>query len=337
MPPNTPVFLLGLAVGTGLLLLGALLGYLLGKRMALASQAAERQHFLMLLQNMSQWTTDFAGDVSNYQTQISALSKRVQGNPGAPREEILGLLSQIMQANQHLQNRLDSAEERLESQTHQIADYLTEARTDGLTGLTNRRSFDQALDELYSNWVDKHVPFSLALIDIDHFKNINDTYGHPAGDAVLIKVAEIMRNEIRDAVCVARYGGEEFAILSLKPASETADTIDRLRDVISKVEFQSDSHVIPVTLSGGTAQIGNDDQVNKVVRRSDEALYAAKLGGRNRVYLHDGNLCRLVTKVPAVSAVRDLRSETMRSVAEEDSHRRIQERLARIVEEESRR
>ena len=337
MPPNTPVFLLGLAVGTGLLLLGAGLGYWLGRRLAIASQAAERQQFLMLLQNMSQWTTEFAGDVSNYQTQISALSKRVQGNPGAPREEILGLLSQIMQANQHLQNRLDSAEERLESQTHQIADYLTEARTDGLTGLTNRRSFDQALDDLFTNWTSTHVPFSLALIDIDHFKKINDTYGHPAGDAVLIKVAEIMRTEFQDAACVARYGGEEFAVLSLKPLTETADALDRLRDVISKVRFESDAQVIPVTLSGGAAQIATDDQVSKLVRRSDEALYAAKLGGRNRIYLHDGNLCRLVTKLPAASTVRDLRTDTMRSIAEEDSHRRIQQRLERIVEEESRR
>ena len=342
MPPNYPVFFLGLAVGIGLLAFGMLLGYWLGRRKA-AGSVVDREQFLSFLQNLSSWTTEFAGDVSNYQSQLSNLSERMQDSSGAPREEILGLLSQIMQANQQLKHRLDTAEERLESQTHQIADYLTEARTDGLTGLFNRRSFDQTLDELYAGWVNKHVPFSLALIDIDHFKKINDTYGHPAGDAVLTKMAELMQSECNDAVCVARYGGEEFAVLSLKTLEETADTIDRLRAKVARTEFQHEGVVIPVTLSGGTTRVEGDDQIAKIVRRSDEALYAAKLSGRNRIYLHDGNICRLVTKIaPTITAARDLRSEPVRaepvrSVVEDDSHRRIQERLQRIVEEESKR
>ncbi len=166
-----------------------------------------------------------------------------------------------MKANQQLQQRLDSAEERLESQTHQIADYLTEARTDGLTGLTNRKAFDQTVDELYLQWQSKHQAFTLSLIDIDHFKKINDTYGHPAGDAVLKKVSETLRTEFRDAVCVARYGGEEFAILTLMPMDEAADCLDRLRNVVSRTEFRHEDTVIPVTLSGGVAQIAGDDKM----------------------------------------------------------------------------
>lgn len=337
MPPNTPVFLLGLGVGTALLVAGVLLGFWLGRGSAQTGQVVDRQQFLGFLQNLSHWTTEFAGDVSKYQTELTSISQRVQGNPEAPREEILSLLTQIMQANQQLQNRLDTAEERLESQTHQIADYLTEARTDGLTGLTNRKAFDQTLDELYANWQTKHQPFSLGLIDIDHFKKINDTYGHPAGDTVLKKVAETMRTEFRDAVCVARYGGEEFAILTLLPEDAAAENLDRLRSTISKMEFRHEDVVIPVTISGGTARITVDDKIGKLVRRSDEALYAAKLDGRNRVYMHDGNICRLFTKVAPQTQPRDPRAEAVRNIAHEDSQRRLQERLARIVEEEARR
>ncbi len=336
MPPNTTIFLLGLAVGTGLLVIGVLLGFFLGRRAGAASQVVDRRQFLGFLQNLSHWTSEFAVDVSKYQTQISSINERVQGGKDTPREEILGLLTQIMQANQQLQQRLDSAEERLESQTHQIADYLTEARTDGLTGLTNRKAFDQTLDELYLQWQSKSQTFTLSLVDIDHFKKINDTHGHPAGDAVLKKFAETLRTEFRDAVCVARYGGEEFAILSQLPVEDAADCLDRLRSVIGRTEFRHEDTVIPVTMSGGAAQVIGDDKIGKVVRRSDEALYAAKLGGRNRVFLHDGKLCRLVTKLPPVTA-RDLRADAVPNLSEQNSTSRIQERIKRIVEEESQR
>lgn len=335
VPPNPSLFLLGLGVGTGLLVAGVLLGFWLGRRAAAANagRLVDRQQFLHFLQNLSHWTTEFAGDISKYQTQLSSISQRVRGDKDTPREEILALLAQMMQANQQLQQKLDSAEERLESQTHQIADYLTEARTDALTGLTNRRSFDQALEELYSGWQSKQQAFSLILVDIDHFKRINDTYGHPAGDLILKEVAEAMRQHFHDAVCVARYGGEEFAILALGSAEEAADAMERLRGSIATSEFRHESVVIPVTLSGGVARIAGDESVEQLVRRSDEALYAAKLDGRNRVYLHDGHVCRAITS----AAARESQPDAISNLASDDAQRRLQERLARIVEEESRR
>ena len=93
------------------------------------------------------------------------------------------LLKQIMESNGKLQTRLDAAEQQLEKQTKQIESYLTEARTDGLTGLYNRRAFDQQLDELFGNFRKGGRSFVLVLIDIDHFKRFNDRHGHQAGDA----------------------------------------------------------------------------------------------------------------------------------------------------------
>jgi diguanylate cyclase len=348
VPPNTPVLLLGIGLGTSLLLVGLLLGFFLGRRGGGSQSVVDRAQFLSFLQNLSAWTSEFAGDVSNYQSQLTQLSQRVGKDSSAPQAEIASLLSQIMRANQQLQQRLDSAEARLESQTHQIADYLTEARTDGLTGLTNRRAFDQTLDELFIAWQSRRQAFTVALVDIDHFKQINDTHGHPAGDTVLQKVSEVLRSEFREAVCVARYGGEEFAILTTVPAEEASQWLDHVRDEISRREFDHEGTRIPVTLSGGVAMINDDcERIGKLVRRSDEALYASKLGGRNRIHWHDGVVCHLVTRrspggAPQVhSAPRAQAAAGAASVAttpaEADAESRVQQRLEKIVQEETRR
>ncbi len=338
LPANTLIFLLGLAVGTGLLGIGLLLGYWFGKKSA--PDIVDRQQFLLFLRNLSTWTSEFAGDVSKYQTELDMLSRRVNtpkesGKSEPPREEVSGLLSQIMNANQQLQKRLDDAENRLESQTQQISNYLTEARTDGLTGLLNRRAFDKATDELFGSWTTKKQKFSLGLVDIDHFKQINDTYGHPAGDAVLKHVARVLQTELRDAVCVARYGGEEFAVLSLGSAEQTANALDMLRATVGKLEILHEDKKITVTLSGGAAEVLTDEKLGKLVRRTDDALYAAKLGGRNRVYLHDGVNSVLISKV-AVCPANSL-ADAVAVVEKSSAEKRVQERLQRIVEDESRR
>ncbi|MCA9134561.1 MAG: GGDEF domain-containing protein, partial [Planctomycetales bacterium] len=190
----------------------------------------------------------------------------------------------------------------------------------------------------------KQQPFSLCLIDIDHFKQINDTYGHPAGDAVLQHLSSLLQTELDDAVCVARYGGEEFALLTKAPLESAAATLDRLRQTISETEFSHEGSIIPVTLSGGAAAIQNDDQIGRLVRRADEALYAAKLAGRNRVYLHDGTICHLITEIAPVApaTVEDLPSADDSETPAEKSEfaastSRVQERLQRIIEEESQR
>ena len=333
MPPNTTIFLLGLAVGTGLLVFGMMLGYWFGRKSA--PPQVDQAQFLSFVRNLSLWTSEFAGDVSKYQNQLDSISKQARGKGEAPREEVLSLLSQIMNANQELQKRLDDTEKRLESQTVQISSYLTEARTDGLTGLLNRRAFDKATDELFAAWTSKKQTFALGLIDIDHFKQINDTYGHPAGDAVLKHVAQAIQNEMRDAACVARYGGEEFGVLMLSSVEDAAAALDRLRAKVGQIEVLHEGKRITMTLSAGASQIQVDEKIGKLVRRSDEALYAAKLGGRNRVYLHDGRACVLVTKAAGGGVLAPSNEVEAKEINEIES--RVQQRLQRIVDEESRR
>ncbi len=167
----------------------------------------------------------------------------------------------------------------------------TEARTDGLTGLPNRRAFDQKMDECFTQWQQtKHV-FSLALIDIDHFKNVNDTFGHPAGDAVLREMATRLNKLKSDSLIVARYGGEEFAIIIDGDERHAAAMMERLRLLVSVTAFKADSLSIPITVSSGVARINAEERIGQLVGRSDEALYCAKTAGRNCVYIHNGVLC----------------------------------------------
>ena len=347
MAANSYVFLLGLAVGTSLLGFGILLGYWLAKKTP-GGDPVDRQQFLSFLQNLSSWTSEYSGDVSRYQSQLTAIDEKFRSSSAPPPEEMLRTLQQIMTANRQLQSRLDSAEQKLEVQTDQISSYLTEARTDGLTALLNRKAFDKALDGLFGDWEKKGQSFSMGMIDIDHFKQINDTYGHPAGDAVLRQVSALLQSELGKEVCVARYGGEEFSVLSLSTGEQIAAALDRVRELISQLQVTHDAHTISVSLSAGSAQIEASDKIGMLVRRADEALYAAKLGGRNRVYRHDGTVCHLVTQGapraanPAqpstqLSLATDL-AETANELSQAQAASvKIADRLQRIVEEESRR
>lgn len=156
---------------------------------------------------------------------------------------------------------------------------------DGLTGIPNRRAFDAQLDAVIRSYHRYGRPFSLILLDVDHFKRINDTYGHEAGDAVLKAVASRIAGSVRDVDFAARYGGEEFAVLlpetGLAGAVETAE---RLRNGIAERSVEWRGQEIAVTISLGVAAVPECvADAREALARADQALYAAKQAGRNRV------------------------------------------------------
>ncbi len=337
MPENANIFFIGLGLGTILLILGGIVGYIVGRR-ATSKQEVDKKQFLDFLRELSSWTSEFSGDVSKYQSQLSSLSAEVGPKGAVNNDKLQALLSRIMNINEQLQHRLDTAEERLEEQTGQISSYLTEARTDALTGLFNRRAFDRSTDELYAAWSKSNESFSLCLLDIDHFKRINDSQGHQAGDEVLRQLGRQLQTEFADVRCIARYGGEEFAVLTKESGPVAAKRMDEFRSRIENLAIAFDGKEIPVTVSVGCAQIDAEDRIGNLVRRADEALYASKLGGRNRVHLHDATLCRLITEVSqAVEPESSLSETAAESRDKQQQQDRIQERLQRIVAEESRR
>jgi two-component system cell cycle response regulator len=159
------------------------------------------------------------------------------------------------------------------------------ATRDPLTGAFNRRYFNDHFDRLIKHAEENRQPISLILADIDRFKTVNDTYGHPAGDAVLQEFMRRIGIQTRATDMVARFGGEEFAIVTPDANLEVAGRVaERLRACIADNKFElADGTSIAMSCSFGVAAVGESDTLADVLARSDAALYEAKSGGRNRV------------------------------------------------------
>jgi diguanylate cyclase (GGDEF)-like protein len=156
---------------------------------------------------------------------------------------------------------------------------------DELTQVYNRRAGLIRLNEEFARAKRNNSAFSVAMVDADYFKKINDTYGHIAGDNILTHIASTLRGGLRECDVVIRYGGEEFLVLLPETSSKTAAMpLDRLRSRLSKNNYAYNGYQIPVSISIGIATISAlDDDPAQVVHRADNALYTAKKTGRNRV------------------------------------------------------
>ena len=161
------------------------------------------------------------------------------------------------------------------------------ANFDSLTGLYNRRTILGKLHELINRANRYKEDFSLIMLDIDHFKSVNDHYGHLTGDEVLEKIATLTRRNTRDTDIVGRYGGEEFIIILPKTNLSSAwVAAERIRSIIEKAEMKdSVGNVFAITVSQGVAGWEGGEDANSLISRADEALYKAKGKGRNRVQI----------------------------------------------------
>jgi len=158
------------------------------------------------------------------------------------------------------------------------------AELDELTGSFNRRCIMRMLDEEIARSARSGAPCSVALIDLDHFKRVNDTYGHPTGDEVLRTFAITMFANIRSADRFGRYGGEEFLlVLPDMPDEGAARAMDRLRAIVADLDWSAFSPGMKVTLSAGVATLKPDETTDSFLARADSALYTAKARGRNRI------------------------------------------------------
>nr|MBP6743315.1 GGDEF domain-containing protein [Deltaproteobacteria bacterium] len=160
------------------------------------------------------------------------------------------------------------------------------ATTDGLTGLTNRRAFQERLTEMLGRAERHGRPLTLLLCDIDHFKKINDTYGHPVGDTVLKRVAQVVAAQVRKIDIAARYGGEEFAVVLESTDQEGGRQLaERIRQEVQKLVLAQEQGggTFGCTLSLGISTFPSDGQDGRLlIQRADQALYYAKRNGRNR-------------------------------------------------------
>ncbi|MBI3772268.1 MAG: diguanylate cyclase [Gammaproteobacteria bacterium] len=229
-------------------------------------------------------------DAVNSATDINQLKTSIQGSLENIKQRLAeqrqhedqrqkALEMQLMAMAQHvniMENESRSLHLRLEEERAQ-------ALTDTLTEIPNRLAYEQRAVLEYARWQRYKHPLSLILCDVDHFKNINDTYGHKAGDRALKVIAKILKKSVRDADFLARVGGEEFAIiLPETPLGDAMTVAEKLRANVQALEFAYNGTPVPITVSGGVAQFKEGDDAEKVYQRADEALYRAKKQGRNQ-------------------------------------------------------
>jgi diguanylate cyclase (GGDEF)-like protein len=201
--------------------------------------------------------------------EISSLERAVEAKKQRERDAMEALSRRV----EVLQLDLGLAEER--------------AALDPLTKLANRGTFDRALDRLIRSARASQSPLSLAMLDIDHFKTINDTHGHQVGDRVLLCMADWLRGSIRQNDVVSRYGGEEFAVIVGIDLRQAEERFTKLLQNIASRAYDYEEHgaskSISFTVSCGLSQLSDSDGAEDVIGRADQALYEAKHKGRNRV------------------------------------------------------
>jgi len=197
---------------------------------------------------------------------------------------------ELVVREQRVEKRLGELQQKLEAMEHQaqrVQTHLEEQRlralSDPLTLLPNRAAYDERVAQEAARWARYAGELTMVVCDLDHFKKINDNYGHLAGDKVLRVVAKILLRGIRETDFVARYGGEEFVVLMPETDIERALMVmEKLRQTIEKSPFNFRGEPVSVTMSFGISCFGPQDQPDSVFERADKALYRAKGEGRNR-------------------------------------------------------
>jgi diguanylate cyclase len=216
--------------------------------------------------------------VAKFKDRVTTLSKN---NKDAAWQSLCSEAERILKPTLRLAEQIAQAYDEIRQQTNQLMTF-SEVRTDPLTRVSNRRCLDETLDSMFALMERYEEPFSLAIFDIDHFKQVNDKKGHLFGDRTLQAVARIINENVRDTDIVARYGGEEFVVVMPHTVLDNAcNFAQRVRTTIESS--------LSLTISGGVAMAVEGDNAQSLLSRADAALYSAKAGGRNRVFRHTGD------------------------------------------------
>jgi diguanylate cyclase len=233
-----------------------------------------------------------AGTASNYSENLADMSQKISS--AKDREGLRSIVESLVETTNDMQRTNNSLEQKLtasKQEINQLQENLetvrTESLTDPLTGVANRKFFDETLSRAISDANAHGEPFSLLMVDIDHFKTFNDNYGHQTGDQVLRLVASSLKQNVKGQDIAARYGGEEFAVVlpntQLRSALTVADHIRRAAMSKELMKRSTGQHLGRITVSVGVATVHKGDTAQTLIERADACLYSAKRNGRNRV------------------------------------------------------
>lgn len=229
---------------------------------------------------------------SDYGRNMAGMTDRVRAadsldDLGRIVSDIVGDTRRMLEKNQELELRLDSSSRQVSELRQTLDTVKKEAVTDSLTGLSNRKAFDKQIHDAVERARADGSALSLLMLDIDHFKTFNDTFGHQTGDQVLKLVARTLTSGVKGRDTAARFGGEEFAVIlpdtPMDAAMKVADTLRRAVQGKEVVHLSTQKNLGQITLSVGVAGYTRGESINGFIGRADAALYEAKRTGRNRV------------------------------------------------------
>ncbi len=262
------------------------------KGRALAAQEEMRQMlrvFIERLATMTDSTDAFGAEMEQHANTIEKVSSLAELTPVL--ERMVRATRAIAQQTKHARDELQTMREKAQAgevelaRLHQELDRVSaQVRHDALTGALNRRGLEEALERELSVLRRRESVLSIAMLDIDNFKRINDERGHATGDEALTHLASVARGCLRPQDTLARYGGEEFVILMPDtPLDSGIEAMTRLQRELTKQFFLAGAERLLITFSAGVAQFAPDEDRESALRRADKAMYMAKRAGKNRV------------------------------------------------------
>jgi len=268
----------------------ALLGYLVGRiskastvneadraRREVRRAKAVAKELEIIAENVRKNLATHHLNVAKFKDRVSELGSQAKE---AAWQDLCKEAEQILKPTLRLAEQIAQAYDEIRQQTNHLMTF-TEVRTDPLTRVSNRRGLDDSLESMFALMDRYEQYFSLAIFDIDHFKQVNDKKGHLHGDRTLQAVARILDGATRDTDILARYGGEEFVIVMPHTTLENACLFaERVRTTVESS--------LGLTVSGGVAMALDGDNAQSLLSRADAALYSGKAAGRNRIYRHTG-------------------------------------------------
>ena len=269
----------------------ALVGYVFGRRgrdtnsMPADQARRELKRARAVAQQLEKIATDIRRDLAAHSSSIGRFKDRVSeltdADDATGWQKLSREAEEMLQPTMQLAAQISHAYDQIRQQMNHLMTF-TEVRTDPLTGVSNRRALDESLENMFSMFDRYDTEFSVVIVDIDHFKKINDELGHLSGDRMLQQVARLLDDNARDTDIVARYGGEEFVLLLPKTQLDGACIFaDRVRD---SVDLET-----KLTISVGVSAALDGDTPESVLSRADKALYGAKAAGRNCCWQHSGD------------------------------------------------